>query len=199
MKTSRPRKNKYKFNKIQRTLYLLEKAYGVYKKGEFWSAIAHFEKIIETGSSELRIEARKGKALALYKLGRFKESLKEFQDIFTSVEKKEERGKILSLMARVEKDLGLLSRAKEHCLAAFDYLRDTSENKEVAEILHTLGLIYRYLGNYREANRYLEDSLSTFRRVKDNEGILRVLHDIATVKTSNSFRHSQMSSSFFTI
>jgi DNA-binding NtrC family response regulator/tetratricopeptide (TPR) repeat protein len=165
---------------------MLEKIDKLIAMGLYKEALNNINRLYEREDEkypEAKIsEIERKRALCLYKLGYIKEALEILQMLLDKAKTPVECGKLLSAIARIEKDLGDLLLAEENCKKAFELLRNTNENKELGNVFHTWGLISFDLGNYRRALIYFEDSLSTFRRIGDKEGMLKSIHNIAKVR-----------------
>ncbi|MGB2988806.1 MAG: tetratricopeptide repeat protein, partial [Candidatus Zixiibacteriota bacterium] len=92
-----------------------------------------------------------------------------------------ERGEISHLASICLYKVGRYKEALGKATAAFDMLKETSDNEKVAQIQDVLGRISLSLGDLTNAELHLRDAVSTYRRVGNHTELLKCYNVIARV------------------
>jgi tetratricopeptide (TPR) repeat protein len=87
---------------------------------------------------------------------------------------------LFSLLARAERNLGNVTAAEQHCLAALNICPDT-EKQIYAEIIHNLALIHQVQGKLRESLKYCEESIEIKREIGNRQGEAASLHVLSMI------------------
>uniref|UniRef100_UPI00286E074F tetratricopeptide repeat protein n=1 Tax=Chamaesiphon sp. VAR_69_metabat_338 TaxID=2964704 RepID=UPI00286E074F len=87
---------------------------------------------------------------------------------------------LFSLLARAERNLGNVTAAEQHCLAALKICPDT-EKQIYAEIIHNLALIYQVQGKLKESLKYCQESIEIKREIGNRQGEAASLHQMSII------------------
>jgi tetratricopeptide (TPR) repeat protein len=88
--------------------------------------------------------------------------------------------KLLSLLARAQRNLGEVTAAKDSCLAALKICPKT-EKETYAEIIHNLSIIYYSLGELNQALTLSQQSLELHRAIDNRQGKAASLHQMSII------------------